>query len=149
MDYRTLAEQLLRALAFQSMPLEESKQLSIGERGILNYLCFYRDDALSGEISRDLGITTGRTAIALKGLEKKGMICRSASETDRRCVNVRITQAGREAAESFRTQVLESIERMLRELGADDAREYVRIVSRINELHLAHCRAAEEKLSPE
>ena len=95
--------------------------------------------SVSGEISRDLGITTGRTAIALKGLEKKGLVRRAPSETDRRCVNVRITPAGREAAEAFRRHVLESIERMLRELGEDDAREYVRIVSRINELQLAHC----------
>ncbi|MGN0802767.1 MAG: MarR family winged helix-turn-helix transcriptional regulator [Candidatus Faecivicinus sp.] len=131
MDYRALAEELLAAMAYQTMPTEEPKQLSVGERGILNYLHYHNNDAFAGEISRDLGITTGRTAIALKNLEKKGLIQRSASETDRRCVVVRITEAGSQAAEAFRLRVLDSVEDVLRALGERDAPEYVRLVKRI------------------
>lgn len=131
MDYRRLAEELLDSMVYQTMPAEEPKQLSGGERGILYYLHLHNDEALAGEISRDLGLTTGRTAIALKNLEKKGLILRTTSEHDRRCVIVSITPEGTAAAEGYRADVLDSIERILSRLGEADALEYVRIIKRI------------------
>ena len=131
MDYQSLAEELLGALAYQRPPMEKPNQMSIGERGILNFLCFVRDGVLSGDLSRDVGLSTGRTATALKNLEKKGMVERVASQGDRRCVVVRITDAGRAAAESFRAQVVAHTEELLRRLGEADASEYVRIVKRL------------------
>ncbi len=140
MEFRTLAEDLLRTMAYQKMPMEKPNQMSVGERGILNYLRYVRDGALAGDLSRDLGITTGRTASALKSLEKKGLIARDAAEDDRRCVVVHITPSGVEAAESLRKEVLEHTELMLRTLGEDDARAYVRIVKRIVEFQIEQAR---------
>lgn len=140
MEFRTLAEDLLRTMAYQKMPMEKPNQMSVGERGILNYLRYVRDGALAGDLSRDLGITTGRTASALKSLEKKGLIARDAAEDDRRCVVVHITLSGVEAAESLRKEVLEHTELMLRTLGEDDARAYVRIVKRIVEFQIEQAR---------
>ncbi len=140
MEFRTLAEDLLRTMAYQKMPMEKPNQMSVGERGILNYLRYVRDGALAGDLSRDLGITTGRTASALKSLEKKGLIARDAAEDDRRCVVVHITPSGVEAAESLRKVVLEHTELMLRTLGEDDARAYVRIVKRIVEFQIEQAR---------
>jgi len=135
MDYHALAEELLRSMVYRTLPTEEPRQLSIGERGILNYLHFHRDGVLSGELSRDLGITTGRTAITLKSLEQKGLVRRSTSPNDRRCVIVHITDNGTAAAEEFRQRVLSSMEYALRELGEKDALEYVRLVKRIAEIN--------------
>ena len=140
MEFRTLAEDLLRTMAYQKMPMEKPNQMSIGERGILNYLRYVRDGVLAGDLSRDLGITTGRTASALKSLEKKGLIARDAAEDDRRCVVVHITLSGVEAAESLRKEVMEHTELMLRTLGEDDARAYVRIVKRIVEFQIEQAR---------
>lgn len=140
MEFRTLAEDLLRTMAYQKMPMEKPNQMSVGERGILNYLRYVRDGALAGDLSRDLGITTGRTASALKSLEKKGLIARDAAEDDRRCVVVHITPSGVEAAESLRKEVLEHTELMLRTLGEDDARAYARIVKRIVEFQIEQAR---------
>ena len=140
MEFRTLAEDLLRTMAYQKMPMEKPNQMSVGERGILNYLRYVRDGVLAGDLSRDLGITTGRTASALKSLEKKGLIARDAAEDDRRCVVVHITPSGVEAAESLRKEVLEHTELMLRTLGEDDARAYVRIVKRIVEFQIEQAR---------
>lgn len=144
MEFQTLAEDLLRTMAYQKMPMEKPNQMSVGERGILNYLRYVRDGALAGDLSRDLGITTGRTASALKSLEKKGLIARDAAEEDRRCVVVQITPSGIEAAETLRRQVLEHTEWMLRTLGEDDARAYVRIVKRIVEFQAEQARAEEK-----
>ena len=91
MNYKPLAQELLDSMTFRKLPTERSGHISSGERGILSYLCYINDGAFAGEISREVGISTGRTAIALKNLEKKGFITRSVSESDRRCVRVCIT----------------------------------------------------------
>ena len=131
MDYTALAHELIWALAFRKLPTESTRRLSSGEQGILNYLHFVRDGVMAGELSREIGITTGRTAIALKKLESKGLVRRQISEEDRRCVQVCITPAGKDAAEDLRTKVLDATVYVLTELGEQDAQEYVRIVKRI------------------
>ena len=131
MDYTALAHELIWALAFRKLPTESTRRLSSGEQGILNYLNFVRDGVMAGELSREIGITTGRTAIALKNLESKGLIRRQISEEDRRCVQVCITPAGQSAAEAMRAKVLDATVYVLTALGEQDAREYVRIVKRI------------------
>lgn len=146
MDYRALAADLLSHIAFQKTPTEEHSQLSSGEQGILHYLHFVKNGAFAGEISHDVGISTGRTAIALKSLEKKGLVERGGAEKDRRRVIVRITKAGIEAAEGLRNHVLCATEEMLRMLGESDAREYVRIVKRIIENYALQTK--KEKPSP-
>ena len=134
MDYHALAQELIRTLSYRKLPTESTRQLSSGEQGILNYLHFVRDGVMAGELSREIGITTGRTAIALKNLESKGLIRRQISEEDRRCVQVCITPAGQSAAEAMRAKVLDATVYVLTALGEQDAREYVRIVKRIAEL---------------
>ena len=130
MDYLSLADDLLTFMAFRKLPADHSSHSS-GERGILLYLHNIRDGVLSGDLSRDLGITTGRTAIALKNLEKKGLVSRSISETDRRCVVVHITEQGHAAAQEFRRHALETLAATLSRLGEEDARTYVRLIKKI------------------
>lgn len=137
MDYNALAEELLTSMAFRKMPVEHSKHSS-GEQGILLYLHNVRDGVLSGELSRDLGITTGRTAIALKDLEKKGLVSRSVSQTDRRCVVVHITEQGRNAALEFRRHALNALANTLACLGEEDARTYVRLIKKILDSDIAY-----------
>ena len=136
MDFRKLAEDLLHTIAFRKMPTEKPNQMSVGERGILNYLRYVHDGVMAGDLSRHLGITTGRTASALKSLENKGLIARGAVAGDRRYVVVRITPEGSAAAEALRAQVLAYMEDMLRALGETDARAYVRIVKRIVDIQI-------------
>ena len=131
MDYHALAQELIRTLAYRKLPTEGTRQLSSGEQGILNYLHFVRDGVMAGELSREIGITTGRTAIALKNLESKGLIRRQISEEERRCVQVCIIPAGQSAAEAMRAKVLDATVYVLTALGEQDAQEYVRIVKRI------------------
>jgi len=131
MNYSILAEDLLLSMARRKLPTERSGHISSGEIGILSYLAFKGEGALSGEISREVGISTGRTAIALKNLEKKGYVRRSHSSKDRRCVLVSITEQGSEYAQSVRDYTLKVIESMLEYLGPEDAESYVRILKRL------------------
>ena len=131
MNYKPLAQELLDSMTFRKLPTERSGHISSGERGFLSYLCYINDGAFAGEISREVGISTGRTAIALKNLEKKGFITRSVSESDRRCVRVCITPKGTEHAHALRDYTLQLIESMLSFLGDRDAQDYVRIMKRL------------------
>ena len=135
MNYRLLAEDLLNALIFHKLPTEKSSQMSSGEVGILTYLNNIRNDAPAGEISRHLGISTGRTAIALKSLEKKGYVMRANTDADKRRVIVSITRQGSGVSETFRGHVLDAIEALLCKLGDADASEYVRLMKRVLEIN--------------
>lgn len=135
MDYQALAQELILSLTYRKMPTEDHRRMSIGEQGILNYLHFVKDEAMPGEISREIGITTGRTAIALKKLEEKGMICRRPSQEDRRCVRVCITPEGAQSAEAMWCETLDRTTHMLEALGEQDAKEYVRILKRLVEMN--------------
>lgn len=74
-----------------------------------------------------MGVSSARIAALLKHLEQKGWISRSADEHDERRVNVLLTDAGRELINSRRREAIERVSAALREIGEEDAREYVRL----------------------
>ena len=74
-----------------------------------------------------MGVSSARIAALLKHLEQKGWISRSADEHDERRVNVLLTDAGRELINSRRREAIERVSAALRELGEEDAHEYVRL----------------------
>ena len=74
-----------------------------------------------------MGVSSARIAALLKHLEQKGWISRSADEHDERRVNVLLTDAGRELINSRRRDAIERVSAALRELGEEDAHEYVRL----------------------
>lgn len=74
-----------------------------------------------------MGVSSARIAALLKHLEQKGWISRSADEHDERRVNVSLTDAGRELINSRRRDAIERVSAALRELGEEDAHEYVRL----------------------
>lgn len=74
-----------------------------------------------------MGVSSARIAALLKHLEQKGWISRSADEHDERRVNVLLTDAGRELINSRRREAIERVSAALREIGEEDAHEYVRL----------------------
>ena len=47
-----------------------------------------------GEVALLLGVSSAAATKAIARLERKGLVSRTVDEVDRRCVNVRVTQAG-------------------------------------------------------
>lgn len=133
MEYNTLADELFSSMAqtsklpFQQMPHDYSK----GEMGILVYLTRLEEGVTSGELSDGLNISTGRVASALNNLEKKNMIRRSRDKSDRRRVIVNITEQGRKTLAKKRAQGVSCAERILENIGKEDAGEFVRIMKKI------------------
>jgi Transcriptional regulators len=144
MDYRKLAIELTEAFARPRFAKREPEHAH-GEFGILFFLHFNKikngvESFSSGDLSKALELSTGRMAIALNGLERKGFIKRSTDYSDRRRVMVSITNEGSAFAEGHHEKGLDRFEKMLSSLGEQDAVELVRIVKRIAEQFNNDCK---------
>ncbi|MCH3968851.1 MAG: MarR family transcriptional regulator [Atopobiaceae bacterium] len=130
-----LAEHLFRSFGLMSRgPMQQIQGATRGEMALLGFLESTDHPLAPSDLAERLKLTSARIANTLNSLERKGLIERSHDETDRRRVEVSITPAG---SELFRTQLKGAVlglTAMVRDLGMDDAREFVRITSRIEGL---------------
>lgn len=133
MNYHKLAQELISLMAFKKPPMEDSGQLSRGEIGILMYLRHQHDGISSGDLSKALDLSTGRVATALKGLERKKYIKRMPDPEDKRRIYVFLEEKGIQYVQEKEQKALTRTEELLRKLGEEDAREFVRILKRIME----------------
>jgi MarR family transcriptional regulator, organic hydroperoxide resistance regulator len=136
MDYKALANEL-----FQNMIRTRKKsfhkkvdEMSHGERKILGYLTYGKNRVTSGELSEYLDLSTPRVASALNSLSKKGFIKRKKDEQDKRVVIVHITESGKSFVKEEHEEAKGALEKILEELGEQDAREFVRITKKIQEI---------------
>lgn len=129
MDYFSLAEKMLSVRARLShLPAGEAVSDACGGEFFALSLLLLRDEpSCPSELSRSMGVSSARIAALVKHLEQKGWISRSADEHDERRVNVLLTDAGRELINSRRRDAIERVSAALRELGEEDAHEYVRL----------------------
>jgi DNA-binding MarR family transcriptional regulator len=137
MNYDELATEMLQstgAMLKSSFWPKKANAFLHGEMFILNYLIFEGHDALPSELSAAMNTSSARVAMALKSLESKGLIERQVDREDRRKILVSITGLGRELVQSERQEVHSKTVAVLGELGEADAREYIRIVTRITEI---------------
>lgn len=104
-----------------------------GEYSIL-YLLYHEKQAWSaGEFADRLSLTPGRVANVLKALEKKKMIERKKDPADGRRILVSLTESGREYIRSAYDQASEIYHDLVKEIGEDDTREFLRITQKLLE----------------
>ncbi|MEP9360380.1 MarR family transcriptional regulator [Sphingomonas sp. KR3-1] len=92
-----------------------------------------RDGTVSnaGELSRELGITTGATTRMIDVLEARGLIARDRSVEDRRVVQLVITPAGREAVLSLQGHVVSSWNEVVADFTQEEAATLVSLLTRL------------------
>jgi DNA-binding MarR family transcriptional regulator len=105
-----------------------------GEKFVLRYLD-EKSGALPGEISDAIGITTARVAATLNSLESKGLVTREIDKEDRRKIIVTITPKGKEVSSLQNKEHIDHFARVFERLGEADAREYVRLITRVTEIN--------------
>ena len=137
MNYEKLAMELFTSMEklHRSKPQKNITDSMQGEKMILRFLGNRKgEDVLPGDISEALGISSARVAAALNRLEDKGLILRSIDPEDRRRFIVTLTEEGvaetEKNAEVMKNRVIE----LLKELGDDDASEYVRLMGRVADI---------------
>lgn len=136
MNYEGMAnEYLQKMLILFKMKLQKQIIASMqGETFALQFIASHKGDVLPGEISAAMQISCARITATLNSLEKKGLISRHIDKEDRRRIQVKLTQAGKKLAATQNHVIVENAAKMFEYLGEDDAREYVRITSRLADM---------------
>ncbi|MFA7075432.1 MAG: MarR family winged helix-turn-helix transcriptional regulator [Candidatus Izemoplasmatales bacterium] len=132
MDYKALTKEFLDDMFLKKPPYKKVLELSKGELGTLLYLVKENDDAVVGDISKRLGLTSGRMASVLKRLESKEFIVKKRSIGDKRVTIVSSTKKGQDFVNNHGKEVFDRIHNLLRFLGEEDALAYVRINKRLH-----------------
>ena len=112
----------------------ESRQIADMSKGELFALSFINKRGtmvLPSEISTAMNVSTARIAVLLSQLEGRGLIVRTADTADRRRVNVSITLAGVQRLEERREEIFNRMLHLVKQLGEEDAQDYLRITRRI------------------
>lgn len=141
MNYRALACEFMQKSCMMAR-CPEQKQISglvNGEMFVLNFLFLKNETAMPGEISEEMGVSTARMATILGSLEKKELIERKIDRTDRRKIIVSITSFGIRIVKEKRECTVSKVEKLLMELGEEDALEFVRLMGKVTDISFRCC----------
>lgn len=139
-DFSLIATDLIHILCNNSK-LTYQRQLddfSHGEMCILAHLCYRENGICAGVLCETLCMTTPRISAAISVMQKKGLVVRRTDPEDRRKVHIHITDEGRLLVNEKRDELTSRLSSLLSCLGEEDAKEYVRIMGRINTLAAAN-----------
>ncbi len=132
MSYQELAEELCELHFLYSKELSNiiAKAASQGEERVLLYLWRHQGQVLSGELTKELRLTSGRMANILRVLEKKKYIERRIDAQDKRKVKVILQEKGRVFIMDIYKRRLQEHQKLLEELGTKDSRELIRLMKK-------------------
>ncbi len=135
MDYEPLAVEFMQTM-HQMRKRKAQKQLSDsmqGESFVLFYISHHEGYVIPSDISNEMGISSARIAATLNSLEKKGLIVRRIDGKDRRRILIDLTDAGREQVQEHYQMIMGITTNMLRYLGEQDAKEFIRIMQKLSD----------------
>ncbi|MBV7275839.1 transcriptional regulator [Clostridium sp. PL3] len=133
MDYESLASEYMEVM-YRMRGRNAQKHVSDsvnGENFVLSYISEHEGNVIPSDISNAMGTTSARIAAALNSLEGKGLILRRIDLEDRRRILIDLTDAGREQVHKQNQMRMSFITNMLKYLGEDDAKEYIRIMKKL------------------
>lgn len=136
MDFKALANEFLHATfeLNKQAPRKEVNSSMSGERFVLHYLYTMSAQGLPSDISEKMEVSSARVAVILNRLEDKGYILRSIDPQDRRRIVVELTPKGKEIAKEEHDKVIGMVEKMLKLLGDQDAKDLIRIIQKLSSL---------------
>lgn len=106
-----------------------------GESLALNFLLEHRgQEVYPSDLSRELHLSRSRITGALASLERKELVSTHHSQTDRRRVQVAITDRGAELIVGQLQRMEDYFDRMLEGLGEADARTLIALIRRCVEV---------------
>ncbi|MBM6814248.1 MULTISPECIES: MarR family transcriptional regulator [Atopobiaceae] len=134
-SYAELAQELLQELGQLGRAVgPKALNATRGETAVLMTLFRSEEPLTPGSLGSFAQVSSARTANILRSLEEKGLVTRTHSSEDRRCVRVALTDEGRRRADSIRQERTQAVARYLESLGPSDAAELVRIVRRSRDI---------------
>ena len=133
MDYRELAVEFMKTSHSMhkgrgQKKISDSMQ---GESFVLYYIA-NNENATPSDISNEMNISSARIAATLKSLENKGLIIRRIDVEDRRRILIDLTEKGKIQVEQHNEMIMNTITNMLKFLGEEDAKEFLRILKKLS-----------------
>lgn len=108
-------------------------EFSLTEARVL-YELANSDESLPTGIAADLELDPGYVSRVLTAFEKRGLLTRTRSRTDRRCILLELTAAGRAAYERLNSGSRSQIERLLTRAPAEDQERLVEAMASIERI---------------
>lgn len=128
-------ELLLQAM-LDAQPKDLARFMSenqAGVRAVLRLLYASDEVMTAGKIAQEMGVSGARVAVLLKKMAAKDLIIKEAAPEDARVTTVRLTQHGRETAQSIRQELFDQIGKVIDKVGMDRMLEFVLISKEIRE----------------
>ena len=91
-----------------------------GKYAILKKIYETNEDVASGDLARDIGVSTARIATALNTLEEEGLITRIKSDEDGRITIINLTEEGKKSFVEQRNLFIKSVIHFLNKLDKDE-----------------------------
>ncbi|MBV9603351.1 MAG: MarR family transcriptional regulator [Chloroflexi bacterium] len=104
---------------------------------VLAFLNRAGNDVRMTDIGNWLGVSRAHVTRLVDGLERDGLVARSASEHDRRTILVHITPAGRHRLEAALPHHVAHLSRLLAELSSDEKSLLIHLLARAREAMLS------------
>ena len=137
METAALRRDLIGSLqgVYQLEAFSALAELLQGESLVLSCLLSHRGGVVHpSDLSRELHLSRPRITAALSALRRKGLIAMRRSPTDRRRIQVSITEAGTEVIGGRLTRMQAYFDKMLSGLGETDARTLIDLINRCVEV---------------
>ena len=90
--------------------------------------------ATATELCEEMRLLKSQINHILTGLEKKGLLERIRSESDKRVIHVHLTDAGRQCYLQEHDRVMDLMQKLCQELGEADSRQLASLISRATHL---------------
>lgn len=134
---RQLQEELLYAWMQMSVCIRGNRILSdLSFNEIMLCGTLLRRDQQGGspatatELCEEMRLLKSQINHILTGLEKKGLLERKRSETDKRVIHVHLTEAGRQSYLREHARVMALMGQVCQQLGESDSRQLASLISR-------------------
>lgn len=105
-----------------------------GMRFVLVYLIEHNQDVYSSVIAEEMKISRARMAVLIQKLENKGYIEKYQSPKDKRIDVIKITQKGIERSNILRNNVINSVIKIIDEVGMEDINKFIQISAKIKKI---------------
>jgi len=138
MDFMELSREYLHKMQMLGKAQIQISDAVRGEAFILRYIAMRNGEAVPGDISKEMSISSARVATVLNSLENKGMVMRNIDQADHRRTILKLTSKGEEYVREKMQKILKSTAELFEQLGEHDAKEFVRIVGRLGDIHINH-----------
>ena len=137
MDFESLAHDYMEVMAhMRGRDAQKRVNDSMhGENFVLAYISEHEGNVIPSDISNAMGITSARIAATLNSLENKGLITRKIDVNDRRRIIIDLTDTGREKVIEQKKIMISFVTNMLKHLGEEDAKNYIRIMKKLAEIN--------------